>query len=162
MGRKIVTVLCCTLVLTLGFAKQTHAATHTIYEQGTLSSTYTTYFKDILSGAKFNDNYVAFRSGQYSYSMVVGDLEYNNGVISMNGKGKEYVFTTGSGYNGQTSYEVSEISSFSVNCSNYIVYSDCGDYPQLIERGAKYEMVSLFILSIVLLCIVINRIFFRR
>lgn len=139
------------------------AATHNVYENGSLSTTYITYFKDILSGTPLKDNYIAFRSGQYSYSLVVGELKYENGTISLNSPGKEYKFyTENTGYNSQYYYDVSELKTFSLNTGNSILYSDIGDYPELIERGAKYEILTTIIISVALLCIVINRIFFKR
>lgn len=162
MVRKIVSIMSICILLVGAFCTQANADTHTVYDEGTLSSTYVTYFKDIVSGIGFNDNYIAFRSGQYSYTMVVGDLEYENGVVTLNEPGKEYVFTTSSGYNSQYRYEVNDISNFSVTCGDYIVYSDIGDYPQLIERGAKYEMLSAFLIVVICLCVVIRSIFFKR
>ena len=139
------------------------AATHNVYENGNLGTTYITYFKDILSGAKFNDNYIAFRSGQYEYTMIVGELEVNDGLISLVAPGKEYRFYTEStGYNSQYYYEVNDISNFSLNFDNSILYSDLGDYPQLIERGAKYEMFTALLLCVALLSIVFGRFFRRR
>lgn len=163
MVRKIASILCVCVLLVGAFCTQANAATHTIYEEGTLSSTYTTYFKDIIAGAKFTDNYVAFRSGQYSYSMVVGELEYKNGAISLVGSGKEYKYSaTTSGYNQQYKYTVSNLSNFSVDCGDYIIYSDVGDFPQLVERGAKYEMLQTLLIWICCLSIVIARIFYNR
>lgn len=164
MVRKIINVLLVGILLVGALCTQASAVTHTIYDEGTLSTTYTTYFKDIVSGIGFNENYVAFRSGQYSYSMVVGELEYNNGVISLKGTGKEYKYsaTTTSGYNQQYKYTVTNLSNFSVNCGDYIIYSDVGDFPQLVERGAKYEIIQTLLIGICCLCVVINRIFFAR
>lgn len=159
--RLAVLVYVLALIFAIGVTAQ--AATHQVYENGSLSTTYITYFKDILSGVEFNANYVAFRSGQYSYTMVVGDIEYENGVFLLVGDGKEYEFsTTSSGYNSQYNYYVNDITEFSVNAGNSIIYSDVGNYPQLIERGAKYEMFTAVLLCVVLVCIVINRIFYYR
>lgn len=153
----------CVLALIFATGMTAQAATHQVYENGSLGTTYITYFKDILSGAGFDDNYVAFRSGQYSYTMVVGDIEYNNGVFSLVGEGKEYEFsTTSSSYNSQYQYYANDITDFSLNADNSIIYSDVGEFPQLIERGAKYEILSTVLMCIVVLCIVINRIFRKR
>lgn len=163
MVRKIVNMCVICVVLVSAFCTTAHAATHSIYDEGTLSTTYVTYFKDIVSGIGFNENYVAFRSGQYSYTMVVGDLEYNNGVISLTGSGKEYVFSTGStGYNSQYRYNVNTINNFSVSVGDYIIYSDVGEFPQLVERGAKYEIFTALLLCIVLCAVVFGRFFRRR
>lgn len=139
------------------------AATHTVYENGSMSSTYVNYFKDIVSGIGFNDNYVAFRSGQYEYTMIVGDIEFNNGEFILNDTGKAFTFSAnGSSYNSQYTYDVAEITSFSLLPSNSILYSDVGEYPQLVERGAKYEMLTAVLLCIAFVSILIQRIFYKR
>ena len=163
MVRKIASYICMLGLIGAILCAPVQAATHNVYENGNLGTTYITYFKDILSGAKFNDNYIAFRSGQYEYTMIVGELEVNDGLISLVAPGKEYRFYTEStGYNSQYYYEVNDISNFSLNFDNSILYSDLGDYPQLIERGAKYEMFTALLLCIVLLSIVFGRFFRRR
>lgn len=136
-------------------------ALYSIYD-GSISSSYVTYFKDILAGVPFNKNYVAFRSGQYTYTMVVGELEYNGNSLTLIGDGKEYIFTTSSGYNSYPTYNVYDITSFSLSLGDYLVYSDLGDYPQLMERGEKYEVFTAVLLCVALLCIVVGRFFRSR
>ena len=163
MVRKISCFMVVCVLLFTALCGTVNAATHSVYENGSLGTTYITYFKDILSGTDFRSNYVAFRSGQYSYSMIVGELENNNGVISLVGSGKEYKFyTESSGYNSQYIYDVIELNNFSVNTGNSIIYSDVGDYPELIERGAKYETLQTILLVIVCLCFIIRSIFYKR
>lgn len=163
MVRKISSLLVVCVLLIGAFCTTANAEQYTVYEDGTLSTTYTQYFKDIVSGIGFNQNYVAFRSGQYSYTMLVGDLEYNNGAITLTGNGKEYEFsTTGTGYNNQYRYYVRDITDSSLTVGNYIIYSDVGDFPQLVERGAKYEIITAVLLCIMCLSVVINRIFYKR
>ena len=149
------------LVLIVAFS--TTAQAYSVYD-GTPSSTYITYFKDIVSGAPFDANYVAFRSDQNEYIMLLGDLEIKGSTISVNGTAKEYKYytTNTSQYNSTYRYSVTEVSSGSVNVGDYIIYSDLGDYPELVERGDKYEILTLFVLCIMCLCTVISRIFKRR
>ena len=146
-----------------GASLPTYAATHSIYDSGTISSTYITYFKDTISGIGFSENYVAFRSGQNEYVLIVGKLSLSNNIITSDGVVKQYrYYNDGSNYNTQTRYEVNELNSFSVNIGNYIIYTDLGDYPELIERGAKYEMLSVLLLCVFGICYIIKRIFFKR
>lgn len=161
MVRKIISISFICILLCSAFCTIANAETHTVYDEGNINTTYLTYFKDIISGIGFNDNYVAFRSGQYTYTMVVGELQYNNGVISLVNEGKEYVFSQSGNYNSTHRYYVNEINNFSLNTGNYIIYSDIGDYPELVERGAKYEIFTAVLLCTALVSIVINRIFFR-
>lgn len=133
---------------------------YTVYSEGTLSSTYVTYFRDIISGVKPNDKYVAFRSGQYSYTLAVGDLSLSGTSISSTGTVKLYVYeSTSSGYSSNYTYNVSEVSDFKLNVGNYIIYSNLGDFPMLEERGVIYEYTTLYIAIIIGLCMFIRSIF---
>jgi len=161
MVRKIRSVLVVLLVLICAVSTSAQASTHSIYDNGNLSTTYITYFKDILSGSSFNDNYIAFRSGQYSYSLIVGEIEYNNNSFTSNNC-KEYVFSQTGNYNSQYTYQVKELNNFSLDTSNQIIYSDLGDYPQLVERGSKYEFLSAVVLFVALFYVIIVRIFDSR
>lgn len=164
MVRKI-TVLACMLALVVGIASTAQAATHTTYENGSLSSTYVSYFRDILSGVNLTDHYVAFRSGQYDYTMITGDISFDEQtqVFTLNGVGKEYVFTTsGSSYNSSYDYNYREIDNFSLVNDSDIIYSDLGSFPQLMDRGSKYEILTTITLCIMCLYFVIRLFFVHR
>ena len=55
---------------------------------GSISSTYVEYASRIPIG--IGDEYVFFRDSQYGYTLVSGDLVFNNGVFSLEGEGKQY------------------------------------------------------------------------
>ena len=67
-------------------ATPSRAYAYDIYDSGNISNTYTEIFKDIIEGLPSNDDYVYFRSGQYTYTLLVGDFEYNNKKFT----GEEY------------------------------------------------------------------------
>lgn len=164
MVRKV-SAFVCSLVLICGLTTSAQASTHTVYDNGTISSTYITYFKDILSGINFTDNYVAFRSAQNEYTLIVGDLIFENGNFTIEEEGKltSYRFyADSSNYSSNYRYEVKDIYIFDLSVGDNIIYSDLGQYPQLIERGAKYEQIQTLLIIITMLCIVINRIFYNR
>ena len=118
--------------------------------QGTVSTTYLTFFKDIVGKIPIGHDYVMFRSGDNEYKLVSGDLNYN-GTFNMIGKGKEYIITnvSTSGY-GTTyySYQVRDITTFNLTPNNYLIYSSLGNYPTLEERSTQYEFTILFIISV--------------
>lgn len=146
-------------MLICGFATSAHAYTHTVYDNGAINSTYLTYYRDILAGLPITSNYVAFRDGQYSYIMVVGELEADGNIITLTGNGKAYKFTTNNtNYNAQYRYYVDDINSFSLNTDNYIVYSDVGEYPQLMERGQNMKF-SQRLLSLLLCFVLLSAVF---
>lgn len=164
MVRKVSCIIAA-IVLFCAVRTSALAATHEIYESGNISTTYVSMFKDIISNIGFDDNYVMFRDGQYSHTLIVGDLLLENGVISLekDGTAKEYIISTASNsYNSNYIYNVNEISSFELNVADEFIYSDLGDYPELIERGAKFETLNTLLICILIICIVINRIFNYR
>lgn len=133
-----------------------YAVNGQIYD-GNISTSNLTYFRDIVAGLGINDNYVLWRSGQYTYTMVAGDLEFD-GVFEMS-KGREYVLNTNTGYNSYYTYEVHNITDFSLDPENALVYSNIGNYPHLEERGVQYEFATLLCVIIISICILVNNIF---
>lgn len=165
MVRQVGKIVCMVALISALLCAPVRAATHSIYDSGNLSTTYVTYFEDIVSGIGFNENYVAFRSDQYTYILIVGELEYNNGSITLVGDtAKEYKYYAEitSGYNSQYRYSVDTLNDFSLDTGNYIIYSDVGDYPQLIERGAKIESITAIILCIFIVMYIVRNIFRHR
>ena len=148
---KVRTISCMVAILLLVCAVGTRAqaATYDVYD-GNPSSTYQQYFRDLVGGLSFNDNYVAFRSGQNTYVMVVGDLVYNNGLFTSENSCKVYTFTNTTGTNSYYRYDISSISSFYLDAEDKIVYSDLGDYPQFEERSAKYEILTAILVVAVI------------
>lgn len=159
MVRKVIPIMLCATIILCALCAPVVGATHSVYTEGNMSTTYVQYFKDILSGANINDNYVAFRSGQYQYTMVVGDLEYGNGTISLNDTGIVYTFTQSGNYNSQYKYNTNEITNFSVSAGDSIIYSDVGQFPHLVERGVHIETFILITLCGMCVFGLIERIF---
>lgn len=160
--KKIITILVAGLITAAAFCGSVSAATYNTYE-GNISSTQLTYFRDILSGTSILDNYVCFRDGQYSYQMVVGKLTFNNGVFTLDEPGRIYTLdTNGSSYNNYYTYSNATLNDLTLNTSNRIVYSDLGDYPQLEERGQRYEILQTILIVICCVCFIVRNIFYYR
>lgn len=162
MVRKITSIFCLLLVISSCFATVTQAQTFTVYDNGNISSTYVTYFRDISSGLKFTDKYVAFRSGQYEYTMLVGNISYSDNSFNSSDILRCYTFSSDGNYGSYYHYNVSDVEGMTLNSSDVILYSNLGDFPQLEERGAKFEAINTLLITIFMLCIVVNRIFFTR
>lgn len=132
--------------------------------QGTISSTYVEYAKNILAKCPPFEDYVFFRSGQYVYTLVCGDLELSGDTFTGTGNLDQYVITYysgNSGYSGTSYYTVSgsAISTFSLDTGSELVYSSLGSYPSLIERGDFVETLTLLLLVIIALCLLIRPIY---
>lgn len=158
MGRKIIAVLLLVCVCA-NFCTIAHAESYTVYE-GNPSSTYIQYFRDLMSKVPLNTHYVAFRSGQNDYLMVVGDLDFNGSKFTSSGECKVYSFSSNSSnYNSYYSFDSYSISNVDIKVNDYIIYSDLGDYPELETKGEKYESLTTLVLFIALLMFIISRIF---
>lgn len=159
MGRKIIKkilALICVCVIALTSAKHTFA--YSIYD-GTISSTYLTYFEGILSKSSIDDDYLILRSGQNEYVMVVGDLTYNNRNFVGSSLIEYKFYTETNNYNSQNRFDVNENVSINQNVNNYIVYSNLGPYPDIIERSSYYEMSLLIAFVIFGICMLMRPIF---
>lgn len=155
--KRLVAIMC--ICLAIAIAMPGKAQAYSVYTDGTLSNTYITYFRDIVAGIEPTKKYVAYRSGQYSYTLAVGNLSITGTNISSADTVTLYVYQTSSGYNSSYTYNVSTVTDFSLNVGNYIVYSNLGNFPQLEERGVVYEYTTLYIICIVGLCMFIRSIF---
>lgn len=157
LKRVMVAMMSCCVML-LAYTTDTFA--YSIYSEGNISSTYTTIFEDIVQGLSSSDDYVFWRSGQYEYTMITGNLELYGSTFSSPDLVTEYSITTGTGYNSYYTYTVTEdISAFTLNSENYLVYSNLGNYPILIERGALYEYSTLATLIIIGCCLLLRPMF---
>lgn len=157
MVRKVKVAFVC-LVLCCCFATTAQAQSYTVYD-GNMSTTYITYFRDIVNNLSLKDDYVCFRSGQNEYILAVGDLEYQDGFIGSANEVEIYRIATEGNYNSTYTYSVTTADSLAVYTGDEILYSNLGNYPNLIERGSQYEILTAVLLSVALLSYVIKRIF---
>lgn len=129
------------LVFALTCAVPCFADTYTVYDDGMISTTYRDYFARIM--ADKNENYVAWRSGQYEYSLAYGELSANDLVIT--GTARVVRFSTNTGYNSQVSISSADDSAFTLDCGDNLLYSNIlPDRPNLTEGGAKsYEVQAV-------------------
>lgn len=137
-----------------------NAFAYSVYNEGNISSTYTTIFEGVVSGISPKDNYVYYRSGQYEYTLAVGpDMYLVDGTIYSTEKTKLYIITTSSGYNANYTYNINEVYDFQLSLGDNLVYTNLGDYPLLEERGAIYEYLQTFILCVIGICAFVRSIF---
>lgn len=158
---KKVLVVVFVLVLICTFGATVQAQTYTPYE-GNISTSNLTYFEDIISKVSILKDYVLIRNGQYEYSLIVGDLEYSNNKFTANGSCDVYKLNTGSNYNSYYTYSKTTDSSAVINTNSILVYSNLGDFPELENRGDKFEILQTVIIGTLCVGIVIRSIFRSR
>lgn len=151
----ILLAFCFSLALVMAMPSRASAAEP--YE-GNISTTYITIFRDIATNLGLDDDYVFYRSGQYEYQMVVGQLDYTGSLISADGSVKIYRITTNSGYSSDYVYTITTANSFSLTPGNALIYTNLGEYPDLIERSVDFEFATLALLFIGLCCYLLRSI----
>ncbi len=142
------------LTLALVMAMPSRASAAEVYD-GSISTTYITIFRDIATKIGPADDYVFFRSGQYEYQMYVGDLTYENDSFTGTGLKVYTISTAGSGYSNAYTYDWST-SDLELAPGTALIYSNLGEFPDLIERS-DYLAYSQILLLFIGLCIVLLR-----
>lgn len=144
-------VVCCTLAAML--AMPASASAYAVYDEGNISSTYITIFRDLMPKRKIQDDYIFFRSGQYEYVMLVGELEYQDGVF-WGDAATEYRILTNNGYNTDYDYTVRDVSDVSLVPGTSLIYSNLGQYPELQDQQDYLLFAQVFILFLYL-CLIL-------
>ena len=149
-------MMCCVAALLIAgmLVQPASAASYTAYD-GTISSTYTTLFRDIVGQVGVLDNYVFFRSGQYEYILVAGDLTYEQDIFTAE-TATEYKIITNNQYTSQYIYSVTEITDFNFAPGTTLIYSNLGSFPDLVDRGEFYSFATL-VLALIALCMFLIR-----
>lgn len=109
---------------------------------GTISSSYLDYFTGIADKLSPSEHYVAYRSGQYEYTMAWGkELQYDGSRF----RGDALSICRIYRYSGSNYDYMVEWFSDSVNVSpgGNFVYSDLGNYAALTEGGTGIEFMAL-------------------
>ena len=110
---------------------------------GTISSSYLDYFTGIADKLSPSEHYVAYRSGQYEYTMAWGkELAYDGSRFRGDALNICRIYRENSNYNYD--YLV-EWFTDSVNMTpgGNFVYSDLGNYAALTEGGTGIEFTAL-------------------
>lgn len=109
---------------------------------GTISDTYLNYFRGIVQKLNFNEHYVVYRSGLYSYTMVYGEgVEY--GESGFTGTGNVVtIYRDSSSYSSDWYVDYGE-DSLSLDAGSLFVYSDLGSFPTLKEGGSALEFTTV-------------------
>ncbi len=127
---------------------------------GTISTTYTSYFAGVIEKLPPSAHYVLFRSDQYNYRLVYSDeMTFQNGRFVADSA--QYVNYYVGNYNNRTQVTQGSEGAFSLSPSGYPVYSDIGDlYPALYEGVKGYEFKTLLFCSVLFLLFTVARSFF--
>lgn len=160
MVRKIIVfVVTCLALVVFALADTTYT--------GSLSTSYITYAADLYRGLDTNEDYVFSRTGQYEYTLFVGELERRNGRVDSADGGTVYRFTNvqSDGYYGGSNYvslTSAEVDSYFLVFGDELVYSSIDGLPsfETNERELGYIYVSTFILAAMFVLSVLRSVFF--
>ncbi len=118
------------------------AAVNDSYGVGTSN---VTIFSGIARKLPPDVNYVYWRDGRYDYRLAYGrDIVLDGSVFSAASPVVVVSYLTNSSYSEQPVFSVVTDSSFHLNASNYLVYSNLGDYPCLDDgRDSNAQIISM-------------------
>lgn len=153
MVRRAMRVLCAVCALAVLLAVPATASAYSVYTEGNISSSYTTIFRDLIGQKQISDDYLFFRSGQYEYVLLIGDLEYQDGVF-LGDAATEYKIVTATGYSSDYTYTVQEVTDVSLVPGTSLVYSNLGQYPEL-QEPTDYLLFSQVLLMFIYLCLIL-------
>lgn len=110
---------------------------------GTISATYLDYFEGIVEKLGFNQHYVVWKSGDYSYTMLYGkNMDLVGDLVSSYDVEQVRLYRSGT---NQTNWLVEHRhqENIELRTGSLFVYSDLGMFPTL-ERGlSRYESLAL-------------------
>lgn len=106
-----------------------------------------TIFKGLAEDLPYGFHYVYWRNGRYEYCLAYGDTLTLSGTYFSGQNCTVVSYTTNTGTDRQAVWDSSTVSNFSLDASNYLVWSDLGDYPTLYARGGvDYAKTACIIL----------------
>lgn len=111
---------------------------------GSISSTYSDYFKGIIL-KNITDDYVVARTSQYEYILAYGDLSYTS---YFSGSANTVIINTNT-YNTDFDISYGYDSSFILYPNNNMIYSSLGNYPSLIG-GELLDVVEIFCCAVLI------------
>ena len=128
---------------------------------GTISTTYLQYFKDMLVKLPYDTQYVFFRVNDYEYRMVYGDAINLSGDV-FSGDGLRYIRYYRTNNYSVWKLETGNEGSFRLTTNGYLVYSNVGDlYPSMNGGVYTYAVYAcLFVLVLTLLFNLVHAFFF--
>lgn len=107
----------------------------------------TAIFAGVVEKLPFGTHYVYWRESQYVYALAYSDNLEFDGVSFLADDASVVRYDTGGGYQSPATFICDSEDGFSLNAEDYLVYSDLGSYPDLIERGGvTYEALACVIL----------------
>lgn len=152
---RIVCAVLCVLALLTAVPCRPSAAT--VYD-GAISSTYVEMFRGVAAKLPPTVEYVLFRSGQYEYHLVAGELSYADGIIT----GTDvtvYSVTTAGTYSSGYEFVNYELDQFSLAPGTALVYSSLGPWPQLLSAENSSSLAVVFALGVLTLMSLLREIF---
>lgn len=126
--------------LDIDYSVSNEIITYGAYESydGSISTTYTTYFSGFACKREYGSNYVLFRSDNYNYVYVEGDLSADDGQVE--GSGNVYTLSTYRNCVLSCVYD----DNISIDTSVGMIYSDLSGYPSLPIGVSDLSFNSLY------------------
>lgn len=137
-------LVCCALAVVLAQPITASAASYTLYD-GELVPSYASIFRDLVGKISPMEDYVFFRSGEYDYTLIAGELECIAGIFEAPVCTVYRLYVSPDGSAGYQLFQ-SEETDFILETGTGLVYSNLGHYPDLIDQTSFYSFASLVLL----------------
>lgn len=110
----------------------------------------------LISDAEMLDSYIFYSAAENTYILAIGKLKEQNNIIQSDSSVEVYTITV-----TENTYTVDQITDeeYQLNVDQIYLYSNLNSYPDIIERGNRYEEATLFMLVIGLCLFLIRSIF---
>lgn len=137
----------CILVLVL-LVLPIGAGAAEISTQYGVGTTNTAIFSGVAEKLPFGTHYVYWREDQYTYALGYSESLELDGTVFTGEDVTIVRYESQSSYQTAATFTESVTSSFELDALDFLVYSDLGSYPDLIERGeVVYEALACFMLG---------------
>ena len=125
---------------------------------GQISGTVLDYFDRFSYKLSFFDDYLLYRSGQYEYTLVYGDLDLSGTTFSGDALHSVRLNTYTSNFNDYV-WSVSDNDSLVLNVGTKPVYSNLGSYPTLDRQSDFLPLLVLLVLVVFGLVLIVRPVF---
>lgn len=105
-------------------------------------------FGGFVADLDYGEHYLYWRNSRYEFCLAISKTLVCNGSVFSAPDAVVITYNTYTSVAGQATLSRASVSNFNLNAGQYLVYSDLGNYPRLVNRrGADYVQTVCVILS---------------
>lgn len=125
-------------------------SSHSITSNYGVGTTNINLFGPLAAKLPYGTHYVYWRDGQYTYRLAYSPEISLSGNRFSSSSVTLVTYQTSTTSGSQATWTTSTDTNFSLNAGSYLVWSDLGDYPQLVDRSVR-DYVHAAVIGLVVL-----------